>query len=437
MKKIIILLILILVIALPTGMVFNTSKQLKDFPLENIVKINIKTSLTRSDIDVTDADEIKTITDYIKNLNTHFTLAHLIPAGGCGGDTLEFLYEDNKTGVIDLSGNALITVNEKYTRGIRYEDAVAFEKIVADIHLNKYRAEYKGEVIHGKILSLKFRNSVCIVETIDGRELEIGISPPEFLNYNISKRIWALHAGDEVEIGLRPDPDHLIADYVFIKQEEALAEQDETLIGFGPYVWKVLEEKDGRALVITKDIIELRRYHLFEDWNLTWETSDMRKYLNSVFLQKFTPEERKMIVETKVKNPDNIWFTDTSSGGGNDTIDMVFLLSLEEVDRYFGNSKDYLHRRGLQYDSGKGKWAPSENGIILSNAHDGARVSMYNGEPWSWWLRSPGGFNVRAAIVWSDGIISALGHSVYLIDPYDLGVGVRPALWLNLESMKI
>ena len=215
---------------------------------------------------------------------------------------------------------------------------------------------------------------------------------------------------------------------------EAEPEQDETLIEFGPYVWKVLEEHDGKALIITKDIIDIRKYHYIDDWELTWETSDIRKYLNGVFLQKFTPEELERIVETQVENPDNLWFSDTSAGGGNDTVDRVFFLSLEEVDRYFGNSKDYLRRRGLQYDSGKFAMMPSENGIILSNNYDSTRVATYNGEPWSWWLRSPGGFNVRAANVWSNGIVDVLGNSVNLIDEYNFGVGVRPALWLNLHE---
>ena len=119
-------------------------------------------------------------------------------------------------------------------------------------------------------LSLKFGNSVCVIETDDGKELEISVGVPEFLLFNISKEIWVLHEGDEVEIGLRPDPDYLIADYV------------------------------------------------------------------------------------------------------------------------------------------------------------------YDGEPWAWWLRSPGGFNVRAANVWSNGIVSVLGYRVNLMDQYDSGIGIRPALWLYL-----
>jgi len=53
----------------------------------------------------------------------------------------------------------------------------------------------------------------------------------------------------------------------------------------------VLDVQGDKALMITKDVIEKRPYNV-QDTDVTWETCDLRKYLNGEFLQKFTEEER-------------------------------------------------------------------------------------------------------------------------------------------------
>jgi hypothetical protein len=89
------------------------------------------------------------------------------------------------------------------------------------------------------------------------------------------------------------------------------------------------------------------------------------------------------------------------SDTGNDTDDYIFLLSLEEVVRYFG-------------DSGQLANGPSENRNAIDDQYNEARIA-YDFGGW-WWLRSPGG-----------GDIGVSGTRVD--DDYH---GVRPALWINL-----
>lgn len=205
-----------------------------------------------------------------------------------------------------------------------------------------------------------------------------------------------------------------------------------TRIEFGPYTWLVLDEQSDKKLLITEDIISQRYYHNYSEYYITWEISDIRYYLNNDFLEQFTFEERERIAKTRVANSDSLWFSDYSTGG-NDTTDMVFLLSVEEADKYFGNSEDYLNRRGWQLDENfqPPRWARRDGGIKLSNRHDDSRIALYNGEPLSWWLRSPGGFNFRAATVATDGAINMLGINVNERPAEHFGVGVRPALWLH------
>jgi hypothetical protein len=106
------------------------------------------------------------------------------------------------------------------------------------------------------------------------------------------------------------------------------------IIQFGGYDWQVLEVKGSTALLLSKDILELRLYN-DEDEDVTWEICDLRKYLNGNFYNSFSEDDRVQIMEAKIENKDNQWY-DTK--GGETTNDYIFLLSLEEVVKYFGDS---------------------------------------------------------------------------------------------------
>ncbi|MDR2532743.1 MAG: DUF6273 domain-containing protein [Oscillospiraceae bacterium] len=164
------------------------------------------------------------------------------------------------------------------------------------------------------------------------------------------------------------------------------------IIQFGDYDWRVLDVQDGKALIITENMTEGRTYH--SDYvEMTWEKSDIRAYLNSEFYNRFSSEERERITETTVINNDN------SRGipGGNDTVDRIFLLSIDEAHKYF--------------------------------ADDSARI-VFNAdsEPYSWWLRSPGFNAYMAAQVKSDGSVFI---DVNNQDINNVLLGVRPAMWVR------
>ena len=196
-------------------------------------------------------------------------------------------------------------------------------------------------------------------------------------------------------------------------------------IQFGEYDWCVLGVRDGKALIITKNIIEQRPYD--EVYAIAiWETCTLREYLNGEFLQKFTTSERERIEETRVSSPDNLWF---GTNGGNDTTDKIFLLSLEEVDKYFGNSGDYQNKRRKDFEGQypNDKWVAADEGPAFSNANDRKRKAKPNDQATWWWLLSPGNNNYSAASVNYDGSVDVAGIFV----GHSLG-GVRPALWLKL-----
>ena len=164
-------------------------------------------------------------------------------------------------------------------------------------------------------------------------------------------------------------------------------------VDFGNYKWTVLAQENGKALLITTDCVEEREYN--EEYeSITWENCTLRKYLNNEFYNQFNEEEKSQIVKTKVKNNDN---SEYGTAGGNDTEDKIFLLSIDEANKYFKS--------------------------------DDERIANYDGEATWWWLRSPSYNDSYAAGVRSGGYASRDGIRVN----YDDGA-IRPALWINLES---
>ena len=186
------------------------------------------------------------------------------------------------------------------------------------------------------------------------------------------------------------------------------------IIPFGGHNWRVLDVQDGRALIITENTIGQRMYHgSFE--SVTWEHSTLRHYLNNEFLNSFSEADRARIAETRIVNNDNPWF---GTSGGNDTNDRIFLLSLEEVVRYFGDSGQLGNRN----HPNNGWWG-------FSDQYNNARIAIDRNadERCWWWLRSPGIFSDYAAYVLPNGLVNVNG---FIVNP-EAG-GVRPALWLDL-----
>lgn len=204
---------------------------------------------------------------------------------------------------------------------------------------------------------------------------------------------------------------------------------EETNIGgvipFGRYHWRILDIKDNTALIIAEYIIEQRSYHdAYKD--ITWADCSLRKYLNGEFYDRFNIADRSRIIPVINKNPDNQWY---GTNGGADTRDSIFILSLEEVvSQYFGDSSSKLHypRKNQRY------WFERKD---ENNSKRIARLEVNKEQTW-WWIRTPGRVNVKAVYIHGDGNIGIQGNNILkgnIGDGKCIG-GVRPALWLKLES---
>lgn len=213
---------------------------------------------------------------------------------------------------------------------------------------------------------------------------------------------------------------------------------------FGPFDWFILDRQPGRMLLLTEKVIETRAYH-HEECPVTWETCDLRRYLNGEFLNRFSEAERARILKTSVVTPDNPWY---AAPGGNPTVDRVFLLSIEEVLQYFGDSGQIKTR--FMYPGCT--WCLDEYLPWLDDQYNVNRRAVDDsGVVRFWRLRSPGGNPRSAAVVggfvgdgFDHGEIS-IGNADLLIDghfsqdgcgwlskedPLHTMNGVRPALWI-------
>ena len=200
------------------------------------------------------------------------------------------------------------------------------------------------------------------------------------------------------------------------------------IITFGGYDWRVLDVQDGLALLLSDKIIEKKRFHSNVTAN-TWAECELREYLNGAFYDSFG-EERTRIAETQLGNPKNLW---VGTAGGNNTLDRIFLLSLEELDRYFGNSGDYADKIRKSWNSDKMKFQKDSDGWYISNSHDQSRIAEdADGEACWWWLRSPGKktkSSSSTALVNANGLVRVDGNIV----TQNSG-GIRPALWLKANK---
>lgn len=182
------------------------------------------------------------------------------------------------------------------------------------------------------------------------------------------------------------------------------------IIQFGNYhgdiEWIILDKTDNKVLVISRYCLDTQPYHtIFE--SVTWETCSLRQWLNETFLNAaFSEEEQSKIASTNVINKDN---NDSKTNGGKDTIDKIFLLSIDEANKYF-DSNTSRQTTATNYAIEQGVYRAADSGNTY------------------WRLRSPGYDSKAAAYVNSAGKVITAGGAVN-----QRGYGaVRPAMWIDL-----
>ena len=220
--------------------------------------------------------------------------------------------------------------------------------------------------------------------------------------------------------------------------------QKDSLIRFGKHKWRVLDEQEGSILILSERILEKRCFHDVDE-AVAWANSSLRKYLNSEFYNLFNRDEKARIKEVKIKKLRNPWFSKYGiSIDAKDTSDKIFLLGIEDVVMYFGDSgqlakgnpdsvDDLISRLGNDVNPNFIQMLLAEKsnkGIWIKDCFNKSRIAYdeCNEATW-WWLRSPGYFPSFTATVNHDGNIYLVGQDVNA--EIAKSVGVRPALWLK------
>lgn len=186
--------------------------------------------------------------------------------------------------------------------------------------------------------------------------------------------------------------------------------------------WLVLDVNDGKALLMTKDIMQFVKYHTYgspKKSKFTWKDSNLRTWLNESFYQTaFTDSEKKSVIATAVYDDDNPVF---GTKGGSYSVNRLYVLSASELNQYFRNNEDRMASRIPTAHSIN----PNTNESDSAEEHPYLDTSYY-------WVRTPGMFDYSQCYVHYTGKILYDGQS-----KSNWIVGVRPAMWVDAESVGI
>lgn len=218
-----------------------------------------------------------------------------------------------------------------------------------------------------------------------------------------------------------------------------------------PIEWIVLDRQGNKVLLLSKYILDCKSYNN-TNVDITWENCTLREWLNDTFINiAFNNNEQNCIETTHINNNDFISERGSSISiisAGNDTNDKIFCISVDELKNYFKQENFFTYNKRLSTNGTDYAINVINGGYNLPifdfndlSSNPNAEFCLGNS---SFWLRSPGSTENRAANVDSRGWLDATGDIVDGIgseNPSGYYVsgnnkGVRPALWIDTSMLK-
>lgn len=185
-------------------------------------------------------------------------------------------------------------------------------------------------------------------------------------------------------------------------------------------LWNVLDVKNGKALVISKYILGFAKITPQANSKSTWADSDMRNIvLRSFTNAAFTGAQQGKIADTVIPASTNPVYGTKDAGG---CTDKVFLLSAEEINRYFPTDED---RMAVCTQYAINKFAVDNGGGETALRHGETGTSY-------WWVRTPGVFDYGSVYVHYTGSLRCDG----MMSANALG-GYRPAMWVDASAVQV
>ena len=199
--------------------------------------------------------------------------------------------------------------------------------------------------------------------------------------------------------------------------------------------WVVLEKEKNQLLLISKKVIDVVPYvhsSIIRNYE-AYDESLLREWLNNQFISDaFDEDEQSLVKENKIV---------VSKGRrtnimGSDTYDKVFILSIEEANKYFKSNEDRICFAT--------PYAKFRESMCLSNNLN--KIKDDGSSPWL--LRTPGEYDINndatycyfhMSAVFENGEISDYGCTIlHRVEKKNknfleiFGVPIRPAIWISL-----
>ncbi len=193
--------------------------------------------------------------------------------------------------------------------------------------------------------------------------------------------------------------------------------------------WYVVGREGDKALLLSKYILDCVQYN-YRNAEVSWEDSTLREWLFMHFpAYAFTLDEWDYFEYPELENNGNPYL---NIPGGEKTTDQIFVLSIDELEKYTPETAidDFeWYWFGDRYyewlDNAQATEYAIQNGVFVWPWEDSDIYKCGN-----WWLRSPGKDNTKAMFYSFSGFVDLEGFSCDTDD-----VGVRPAIWIDLEEM--
>lgn len=159
--------------------------------------------------------------------------------------------------------------------------------------------------------------------------------------------------------------------------------------------WIVLECKNSEALLLSKEIIEYRSFHLKSETATEWHNSDICTWLNGDFYNSaFSEVEKDKILECEIQTKN--YGSDTADSTQN----RIFLLDIKEAEKYV---------IGKKY----------------------AKISTEGSSAKGWFLRDKSGNQSFIAYVDAEGNIK-VNYDVEMSSEQ----GIRPAIRIKIDDLE-
>ena len=182
--------------------------------------------------------------------------------------------------------------------------------------------------------------------------------------------------------------------------------------------WIIVSSDDKKAMLLSKYCLDYQPYHS-EETNITWENCTLRNWLNNSFANEaFDDNEQSILLSTNVSNSYVLyrgWSEQTNIDTGKDTVDKIFLLTPNEVNKYCTSST--VNSSPTTYAKSQGAYAAPIGGGT------------------NWALRSPGYDQDKVRLVLSDND-QTFEHGILDIGCQSVAykTGVRPAMWVDISN---